>query len=319
MPKPPEHDEFNPSGDVFSWPNTFALLLRQARLLGGLSLRDLEKATGISHSEIHKIESGRQDCRLSSFVEICVALGIPAGHVLDDSFSVSFSRFQAGVEADPQFVKMFNDLGLAGVCKHSFFSIHIASVCAFAAYMVRCSFAGRVAKRTIYPSEDVSSAFTAFAHRLDELAAQLERAGIAKSLDTTPVFELQNQLLLPDSFLAGIASAIKANAKKSAPSPYRIVPRGHGVNVWSPWIPLAGKSSLINVSESVKHGSVKPHLPNLLDRLREATKERGKKSALAEYLGVPLASVSQWLSGEREPGGETTLRLLKWVEAAERK
>jgi len=78
-------------------------------------------------------------------------------------------------------------------------------------------------------------------------------------------------------------------------------------------------SGLPNVTESVKRPDVKPHLPNLLDRLREATKERGKKSALAEYLGVPLASVSQWLSGEREPGGETTLRLLKWVEAAERK
>lgn len=65
--------------------------------------------------------------------------------------------------------------------------------------------------------------------------------------------------------------------------------------------------------------SVKARLPNLLERLREATTESGSKSALAEFLGVPLASVSRWLSGEREPGGEYVLQMLQWVEQQERK
>ena|ERR1044071_2689736 len=76
---------------------------------------------------------------------------------------------------------------------------------------------------------------------------------------------------------------------------------------------------LPNISESVNHLDVKAQLPNLLERLRKATAARGTKSALAKYLKVPLASVSQWLSGEREPGGETTLRLLQWVEQQEAK
>lgn len=63
---------------------------------------------------------------------------------------------------------------------------------------------------------------------------------------------------------------------------------------------------------------VKPQLPNLRDRLNQATKESGKMSALADYLKVPLASVSRWLSGKREPGGEITLKLLHWVEQQER-
>jgi transcriptional regulator with XRE-family HTH domain len=74
------------------------------------------------------------------------------------------------------------------------------------------------------------------------------------------------------------------------------------------------KKELANLSESAKQSGVRPLFPQLLARLRIATKERGAKSALAKHLGVPLASVSQWLSGERKPGGETTLRLLKWVE-----
>jgi transcriptional regulator with XRE-family HTH domain len=63
---------------------------------------------------------------------------------------------------------------------------------------------------------------------------------------------------------------------------------------------------------------VKAQLPRLRERLNRATKETGKMSALAEFLGVPLASVSRWLSGKREPGGEITLKLLHWVEQQER-
>lgn len=64
---------------------------------------------------------------------------------------------------------------------------------------------------------------------------------------------------------------------------------------------------------------VKPKLPSLLERLKKATAETGKKSELAEFLKAPLASVSRWLSGEREPGGEVALQMLHWVEQQERK
>jgi transcriptional regulator with XRE-family HTH domain len=64
---------------------------------------------------------------------------------------------------------------------------------------------------------------------------------------------------------------------------------------------------------------VKSTMASLLDRLNEATSQRGMKSKLAKVMGVPLSNVSQWLSGEREPGGETTLRLLNWVIATEAK
>ena len=76
---------------------------------------------------------------------------------------------------------------------------------------------------------------------------------------------------------------------------------------------------LTTVSESGNSVPVKDQLPDLIDRLRKATSEYGMKSRLAESFGVPLASISQWLSGEREPGGETTLRLLNWVESQEQK
>lgn len=81
----------------------------------------------------------------------------------------------------------------------------------------------------------------------------------------------------------------------------------------------AKKRLLTDAATSDKPLDVKAQLPSLLERLKKATSETGKMSALAEYLGVPLASVSRWLSGKREPGGEITLKLLHWVEWQERK
>lgn len=81
-----------------------------------------------------------------------------------------------------------------------------------------------------------------------------------------------------------------------------------------------GQNTLLTETETSAKvsGDVKKQLPSLLERLKKATKETGKMSALADYLKVPLASVSRWLSGAREPGGEITLKMLNWVEQQER-
>jgi DNA-binding transcriptional regulator YiaG len=78
------------------------------------------------------------------------------------------------------------------------------------------------------------------------------------------------------------------------------------------------KKDLTETETSVRDIDVKAQLPILLERLKTAAEKSGKKSKLAEFLDVPLASVSRWLSGEREPGGEITLKLLRWVEQQER-
>lgn len=80
---------------------------------------------------------------------------------------------------------------------------------------------------------------------------------------------------------------------------------------------LERRNELLTKAESAgRTVGVKLQLPVLLERLKRATAKPGKKSELAKALRpvVPLASVSRWLSGEREPGGEVTLQLLKWVE-----
>ncbi|HWC59394.1 MAG TPA: helix-turn-helix transcriptional regulator [Verrucomicrobiae bacterium] len=86
---------------------------------------------------------------------------------------------------------------------------------------------------------------------------------------------------------------------------------------------LLESAPLTNVHVSANTPRVKAQWPILKRRLQVATSEiDGGKTRLAEFLGVKLASVSQWLTDNknaREPGAETTLQMLRWVELQERK
>jgi transcriptional regulator with XRE-family HTH domain len=80
---------------------------------------------------------------------------------------------------------------------------------------------------------------------------------------------------------------------------------------------LPKKKGLTDVPLSGNVSSMKSPLEDLLCRLARATEARGKKAALAIFLKVTPPRISEWIHGAKEPSGETTLRLLKWVTAEE--
>lgn len=58
-------------------------------------------------------------------------------------------------------------------------------------------------------------------------------------------------------------------------------------------------------------------LPALLAELRSfTTAKRGRVNALAAELGTAQPTVSAWLNGHQEPGGESVLQLAAWLERA---
>lgn len=60
-----------------------------------------------------------------------------------------------------------------------------------------------------------------------------------------------------------------------------------------------------------------PRLDKLRNRIRRLTTQRGAQAGLAAWLGVTPQRLNDWLSGDSEPGGETTLHLLEWATAEE--
>jgi len=54
-------------------------------------------------------------------------------------------------------------------------------------------------------------------------------------------------------------------------------------------------------------------MEQLLSEVRRLSEAAGMKAALAKYLDVPQARVSEWLAGKYKPSGEITLKLMQWV------
>ena len=77
------------------------------------------------------------------------------------------------------------------------------------------------------------------------------------------------------------------------------------------------QKSLTSISLKSKEWVVKSEIKKLIERVKRKAAKPGAKSQLARELGVAPARISEWLAGEKEPGGEYTLKLLRWVEHPE--
>jgi transcriptional regulator with XRE-family HTH domain len=96
---------------------------------------------------------------------------------------------------------------------------------------------------------------------------------------------------------------------------------------WDAYIRILGRARIVATDTENKVltdnaiiptlAPVKSSLETLRSRLKRATQARGKKTELARFLRMSPESVSRYL-GSVEPGGETTLRILQWVEEQER-
>jgi transcriptional regulator with XRE-family HTH domain len=78
------------------------------------------------------------------------------------------------------------------------------------------------------------------------------------------------------------------------------------------------KKGLTSLSLKSKAWGMKSEVQKLIEQVKRKASKPGAKSQLARALGVAPARISEWLSGEKEPGGEYTLKLLHWVEQQER-
>jgi transcriptional regulator with XRE-family HTH domain len=57
--------------------------LRLKRIRRGLSQTELARRTGIAQANLSNIENGKQDITVSTFLQICLALGVKPSSVLD--------------------------------------------------------------------------------------------------------------------------------------------------------------------------------------------------------------------------------------------
>ena len=123
-------------------------------MAANLSLRDLERASGVSNSEISKVEAGKQQCRLESFIRICSALGIPCGEAIDFATwgNPNFYFLQV---VKPAF--LFSRLERQW--KSELLQPNLAILASFTAHLILCSNPVKMASLATYPCDEIRNVF----------------------------------------------------------------------------------------------------------------------------------------------------------------
>lgn len=222
---------------IFFLRQTLGTYLKNARLKMGFSLRDIEQRCGVSDSEIFKIESGNQDCRLETFVRLCAALGISWGQVLDDMVCSNFVPFADRLDQDPlivHFTKRYPEM-------REYVASNVAMICALAVHLVHCSDPVARAGAVEYPSETLKQAFSTFAQCLRKKETPAERLSVIASFESEPMQEMIRHGLFSAQILTEFVSTIADTDAKEQPFMgsrlAEIFSMKNVLPIWTPFLP----------------------------------------------------------------------------------
>jgi len=315
--------------------NEAGALFAAARKCSGLSLKAVSLATKISPSHILRMESGKQDFTVTKFSRLCDALGIPVGLALECALLHTREFFQEGPITEPESIqlamKLFGGVcsqrGVTGAAKIGENILYseiiewlLVTTSRIMAALLLSANPPLLARLVRCPFDPVRVKLISFADRLDPLASLSERLGIIKALKARPGFKLKSLGILDEQI---VSDYIASGAYRTEHEPrfnlekFLLSEPDTGESLegnFQSAVESFPKKDLTKYPQEGNTDNVKPILPKLIERLRKATEERGRKTELASWLGVSPQKVTDWLSERVEPSGENTLRLLHWVE-----
>lgn len=293
--------------------------IRQWREKSGTSLVELEARSGVSDSEISRVEQGSQSFRLESFIRICAALGLPAGYALEHAVVFNPEPFEGKIKSHPLTPAICNN----NKAVEDVFVKGMAGFAAFAAQLVSCSRPKDKASIVRYPDHQIEQRFIDFGYYLETSLPPEKRLSILLDLKKRPMDTLMGLRLISESLLRELVSplfdhrTISPSMQKFAMAIFPIDPE-KPIQSESAEAERTLKNDLHLTVGSLKSNTmdVKSEIDKLIERVKHKASKPGAKAELARMLDVDPARVSEWLSGKKEPGGEYTLRLLKWVGQA---
>jgi transcriptional regulator with XRE-family HTH domain len=284
-----------------------------------LSVRALARSSGVSHSQILRIESGEFDCLTSSFVRLCGAMGLPFSDLLECCILVDYGVYEGAVKAE--LAEHFKD---DAESKMALIDLLLGASITIS-HLLRASDPVSAAGEFWYPSDKI-------AERLRQIAGQLAD----RPMDISQRFIFLNQLQQKPAATLSRFFGFPTQEELAA---HVMLSRSKERALLFPWMPERRSPSIARWNFDVSRqfydnqkqltntatcssftGDVKKQWPALKQKLQQATAEAGAKSRLAKFLDVDLTRISQWLTASkraREPGAEYALRMLYWVSHPE--
>ena len=152
---------------------------------------------------------------------------------------------------------------------------------------------------------------------LDSLHLAGEEPGRAAGFYVEKVIGLKFHQM-PERFRPGFAEALlkaeKSFWKQHGGEIEKLIKERQAREATDPIRIEAVKTFLTSNSLKSNNADVKTEIQKLIERVKRKASKPGAKADLARTLHVAPARISEWLNGDKEPGGDYTLKLLNWVE-----
>jgi transcriptional regulator with XRE-family HTH domain len=217
----------------FWWDkNRLGRWLRYLREYRGYSLRQLEVICGLPNSEIYKIEVGHQECRIEKLFQLCTALGVSAGWILDRSLCSNPGIFKhaLSIEAIEELWRHI-DVKDASLQQRLINTLSIA--CSRAAVLLRASDAPSLSRADDYPHPEWRERFLRFADALANMGGEsMDKTSILGRLLVFPLAEMTKQHLVAENALKAEAVnyCLPRNQKKDFGWPLEIPLRDNPID-----------------------------------------------------------------------------------------
>jgi transcriptional regulator with XRE-family HTH domain len=187
-------------------------ILRRSRMRIGLSIRGLSARSGVSASQILRVESGEFDIMLSTLLKLARHLGIPAGLVLEQ-----------GALPNPGFyAKLIGQSGIPGLLTAIAPSkrprnaltrvIMLGTQSAVAAsWLLQSSHASKLVILIDFPLNSIRTTFVRFAGTIDQLDIE-DRVSLQRQLDSEPIELLTRLELITPAIAAEFLAKVKEHS-----------------------------------------------------------------------------------------------------------
>jgi transcriptional regulator with XRE-family HTH domain len=168
----------------------------------GYSLRQLEGLTGISDSEIYKIEAGHQRCQLDALETLCNTLGVTHGWILDRSLQADTASFKMALSVEAQIEDLWKRIQVVDKSLQRRLIDTLAVASSRAAILVMSSNARSLVESDDFPHREWREKFAGFAETLDSMGGDcIEKAGSLQNLAVVPYREMSRLQLIADKAL----------------------------------------------------------------------------------------------------------------------
>lgn len=182
-------------------------ILRETRILLGMSIRQLSTESGVSPSQILRLESGEYDVRLATLMKVVRPLGLPAGLLMEQGTTVNVGAY-AKILGQNGIGSLFRALPEEKRTKGSMTALIVfcARCCEAAGYLLNSSNAQKLVPTIRLPITLMEKPFAAFAVEVDSLVPD-QRLAVVRELAEEPLaLLLRKRLISPDIACAYIAA-----------------------------------------------------------------------------------------------------------------